>query len=81
MQIKKFIPQSVKSKIIRFMPDKMYLSRLYKKSFGKSLDLKNPKSFNEKLNWLKINNRCSEYTKFVDKCEVKKFVSEKIGKE
>ena len=79
MQIKKFIPQSVKSKIIRYMPDKMYLSRLYKKFFGKSLDLENPQLFNEKLNWLKLYDRRSEYTTMVDKYAAKEYVSKKIG--
>lgn len=48
---------------------------------GKKLDLKNPKTFNEKLQWLKINDKNKEYTKMVDKYEVKKYVSDLIGKE
>lgn len=48
---------------------------------GYSLNLKNPKTFNEKLQWLKINNRNPEYTTMVDKYAVKKYIAEKIGPE
>lgn len=44
-------------------------------------DLKNPKTFNEKLQWLKLHNRHNIHTLLVDKIEVKKYVSKKIGKE
>ena len=45
------------------------------------LDLKNPKTFNEKLQWLKLYDRKDIYTTMVDKYEAKKYVSEKIGEE
>lgn len=61
--------------------DKAYLKLLYKYKTGKKLDLKNPKTFNEKLQWLKLYNRKPEYTMMVDKYEVKKYVAEKIGEE
>ncbi|MCI8730339.1 MAG: glycosyl transferase [Lachnospiraceae bacterium] len=63
------------------MPDKEYLKREFKASMGYELDLDNPKTFNEKLQWLKLN--CTEplYTKLVDKYEVKFYVSNKIGAE
>ena len=48
---------------------------------GYSLDLNNSKTFNEKLQWLKLYNRKEEYTKMVDKFQVKKFVADIIGKE
>lgn len=59
--------------------DKRYLKMKYKYMFGKDLDLKNPKTFNEKLQWLKLYDRNPEYTKLVDKYEVKKYVSQIIG--
>ena len=61
------------------MSDEKFLKRMYKIDIGKELDLDNPKTFNEKLNWLKINDRNPLYTTLVDKYEVKSFVSEKIG--
>ena len=48
---------------------------------GKVLDLDNPQTFNEKLQWLKLYDRKLEYIKMVDKYQVKKYVAEKIGEE
>ena len=53
----------------------------FKKSMGYPLNLKEPKTFNEKLQWLKLYNRNPEYTTMVDKYAVKKYISEKIGAE
>lgn len=61
--------------------DETYLRWRYRFIFGKKLNLENPKSFNEKINWLKIYNRNPLYPKLVDKSEVKKYVSERIGEE
>lgn len=63
------------------LDDVFYLKIIYYQTFNKKLDLKNPKTFNEKLQWLKLYNRNPEYTKMVDKYEVKKYVAEKIGEE
>lgn len=65
----------------RCLSDSAYLKLLYRCSLRKPLDLKNPKTFNEKLQWLKLYNRKPEYTRMVDKCEAKKYVAEKIGEE
>lgn len=53
------------------MEDEEYLKRKYKSIMHKELDLDNPKSFNEKLQWLKINDHNPEYTIMVDKYEAK----------
>jgi hypothetical protein len=63
------------------LPDKIYLKKLYKKKTGQELNLKNPVTFNEKLNWLKLYNRKPEYTMMVDKYRVREFIKEKIGEE
>lgn len=70
---------SIKENIKNLMPDKMYLKWLFPKMVGYKLDFRAPKSFNEKLQWLKIYDRNPYYTKLVDKYEVKKIVKEKIG--
>ena len=70
---------TLKKRILRIMPDYLYLKFIFKKYMGKSLDLKNPKTFNEKLQWLKLYDRKEEYTKMVDKYLVKQYVSNKIG--
>lgn len=64
-----------------WLSDEKYLKQKYKKIFGKELNLENPQTFNEKLQWLKLYNRNPEYTKMVDKYEVKKYVASIIGEE
>lgn len=63
------------------MPDKAYLRMIYRAELGKKLNLENPSSFNEKLNWKKIYDRKSIYTVMADKYLVKKYVAKKIGEE
>lgn len=48
---------------------------------GYPLNIDNPQTFNEKLQWLKLNDRNPEYTKMVDKYEAKKYVASIIGEE
>ncbi|MBE5743458.1 MAG: hypothetical protein E7358_01930 [Clostridiales bacterium] len=63
----------------RLISDRLYLKLLYFTKFKRKLNLKNPKTFNEKLQWLKLNNRKGIYTVMVDKEEVKEYVTDKIG--
>ena len=63
------------------IPDDKYLKILYRSVFGEELDLESPKTFNEKLQWLKINDRKPIYTTMVDKYEVKKYIAERLGEE
>jgi hypothetical protein len=68
-------------KISRILPDKLYLSLKYRYIFGSFPDLKNPKKFNEKMQWLKLHDRKPIYTTMVDKYEVKKYVADILGEE
>lgn len=63
------------------IPDDIYLKKIFKKKLGTDLDLDNPTTFNEKLQWLKLYERKDIYTEMVDKYEVKKIIEKKIGKE
>ena len=63
------------------VPDEAALRLLYWAALGKRLDLVNPRSFNEKLQWLKLHDRRPEYTMLVDKCAVKQWVADRIGPE
>lgn len=63
------------------LSDKAYLKQLFKAKMGYELDLKNPKTFNEKLQWLKLYDRRPEYTVMVDKLAAKKYVADIIGEE
>lgn len=72
---------SIISNFFRWLPDATYLKLLYRFKMGKPLNLKTPKTFNEKLQWLKLYNRKPEYTKMVDKYAVKQYVANIIGEE
>lgn len=63
------------------MSDKIYLELLFKERMGYPLDLDNPRTFNEKLQWLKLYDRRPKYTMMVDKYAVKQYVADKIGSE
>jgi tRNA G10 N-methylase Trm11 len=65
----------------KFFTDKFYLKVLFKVRLNKKLNLKNPKTFNEKLQWLKLYDRKLEYTEMVDKYEVRKYIEKTIGSE
>lgn len=71
----------LKHEIGKYVPDSLYLRRQYKKIMGKPLNLRNPHTFNEKLQWLKIHDRNPLYTTMVDKYAVKKYVADMIGEE
>ncbi|MBR6446466.1 MAG: glycosyl transferase [Prevotella sp.] len=45
------------------------------------LNLDNPRTFNEKLQWIKLNDHNPLYTELVDKYRVKQYVTEKVGSE
>lgn len=63
----------------KWWPDELYLKTYYKLTTGKTLDLRHPKTFNEKLNWLKIHNQNPLYNILADKYKVKDFVRKAIG--
>ncbi len=67
--------------ILQALPDAHYIRIKYFVRTKKWLNLKNPQTFNEKLNWLKLHNRKDIYTTMVDKYKARGFVAERIGKE
>ena len=67
--------------LARFVPDKMYLSLVYRLSLKKKMNWKSPQTYNEKIQWLKIYGRTDENRIMADKYLVKEYVSKKIGKE
>jgi len=67
--------------VASLFPDELYIKTMFKRKLGYSLDLKQPKTFNEKLNWLKLYDRNPFYSQLADKFEVKKVVAERLGKE
>ncbi len=64
-----------------FLSDEEYIRRMFEAKMGYSLNLDDPKTFNEKLQWLKLYDRKSIYSTMVDKYAVKEYVSSIIGEE
>lgn len=65
--------------LLNWVSDKTFLSIRYRLCLGKKLDFDHPKTYNEKLQWLKLHDHNEEYHLLVDKYEVKKKVAERIG--
>lgn len=61
--------------------DELFLKLKYRLIMKKKLILKNPQTFNEKLQWLKLHDRKPKYTMMVDKYEVRKYIAQKLGEE
>ena len=67
--------------LLRLIPDRIYIQMQYFYHFHRFANLKNPRLFNEKLQWLKLHDRNPLYTTLVDKYTVKKWVADKIGEQ
>jgi hypothetical protein len=81
ISVPKYFYDFVRYRLLPLLPEKIYLRIIFKRRLGYKLNLENPKTYNEKLQWLKLNDRKPEYTQMVDKYEVRKYVAEKIGNE
>lgn len=68
-------------RLLNGLSDEAYLKLVYRAKTGKRLNLDNPQSFNEKLQWLKLHDRKPEYVTMVDKYAVKEYVADIIGEE
>ncbi len=83
MNYYKYKLRCIVERIIKLFPflfnDRLYLSIIYKLRFGKRINWDNPKTFNEKLQWLKIYDRRPEYTTYVDKYKVREYIAKTIG--
>lgn len=77
-----YLYSSVLKKLSRFIKnDKLYLSLRYYVSFGKRINWDNPTTYNEKQQWLKLNDRRPVYTIMADKYLVKDYVAKIIGEQ
>ena len=64
---------------LKFIPDKPYLKLEYRFLTGKKLNIDNPKTYNEKLQYLKLYDRKPIYTQMADKLGMRDYVKERIG--
>ncbi len=74
-----FYYKNVRSGKYDALPDDKYIRKNFKHVLGKYPDLENPKTFNEKLQWLKLHDRKPEYVQMVDKYAAKAYVEKRIG--
>ena len=82
INLKKIIPRNIRGKMmyaLSFLPDELYVKLFYFSVSGKWMNLKNPKGFNEKQNWLKLHDKHPEYTDLVDKYAVRAHINEVLG--
>ena len=68
-------------KLLDFMPDKSYLQLMFWARMGQKLDLINPRSLNEKVQWLKLNDYKDNYPLIVDKYEARRYIKDVLGEE
>ena len=69
------------SRRCKWLSDQKYIGLMFRANMGYWMDWKSPKTFNEKLQWLKVFYHNPLWTKLVDKYEVKDFVAGIIGDE
>lgn len=67
------------NKLVYVLPDEWYLFLRFKNRVGYWPHLRHPRTFNEKLQWLKLHDKHAEYTQMVDKVEAKKYVASIVG--
>lgn len=77
----RIVPALGSRNMLKWLPDDVYLKLFYRGVMGSELNLINPQNFNEKLQWLKLNDRNPLYTILADKYEVRKYIENIIGKE
>lgn len=82
LDLRKIFDRNMRGKVMNslsFLPDKLYLQIFFFSTTGKFINFKKPKGFNEKQQWLKVNNRRPEYTNLVDKYAVRDHIDEVLG--
>jgi hypothetical protein len=75
MKLSSIIPQSVIAKI----PDKMFIYLQYYQTKKKFLNLRNPQTYSEKLQWIKINGNLLAYQDYADKYKVRDYIAKTVG--
>lgn len=75
MDLRTFLIQ----RVFKYVPDKFWIEFKYYSHFRMPLNLKDPKTFNEKLQWLKLYYQKDSHTQMVDKYGMKDYVTKKVG--
>ena len=75
----RIIEGMVARKLVKFLPDDLYLKMIFHSRVGYYPNLNNPRTYNEKLQWLKLNYKRDDYAMMVDKVTAKEYVASIIG--
>lgn len=67
--------------LINFVSDRFFVKVMYRAYIGRPLDLNHPKTYNEKLQWIKLNDRKPQYTRNADKFAVREYIEELLGED
>lgn len=78
---KVIVPKFLHTKAARLIPDKMFIKLSYWSHFCKWINLDNPVTFNEKLQWLKLNHKKAKYCDYADKFTVRNYIKDVIGEQ
>ena len=73
-------PDHIKRKYSELYDDRKAIEFLFRERVGYDLDINHPRTFNEKLQYIKLYDRKPIYSLMVDKYEVKKYIEKRIGK-
>lgn len=65
----------------KFLPDELYLRICFRIRLGYPLDLHAPRTFNEKIQWLKLHDQRPEYQQLVDKLAVRDYIQSRVGEQ
>lgn len=76
-----FLSVLAQKKLLNWIPDDLFLKIKFRLKIGRRLNLDNPTTFNEKMQWLKLYDRRNNYSLMVDKYEVKNYVANIIGQQ
>ncbi len=79
--LQRLISKMISKGIFNFLSDKTFFKLAFWARLNQKLDLENPISLNEKIQWLKLNDRKESYAKIVDKFAVREFIKETLGEE
>lgn len=73
--------RKIRDYILRIIPNNIYIRILFRLHMGYWMDMGNPRTFNEKIQWLKLHDHNPLYPLLVDKYEAKKVIADIIGEE
>lgn len=79
--LKKVYLSTYKSGVFNIIPSELFLKIQYRAATGKKLNLKNPKSYNEKIQWIKLYDHNPLYVIFADKIAVRDYVKKTVGEQ